>query len=142
MAEQKKDSAEAKGATPPVPEPDFRHIVETLAVAAMVWTGQIAQPDGKPLEPNLEMAKYQIGLLEILQRKTKGNLEKAEEDLLAEMLHAARLAFVRAADELKRKAHKQGDAAARSTSQEQKEGSPKEPGENKQNDGLQKTETS
>jgi hypothetical protein len=90
--EDKKPEPEAPVAPP---EPSFRHIVDTFAIPAMIWTGQIRSPVDQDLEPNLELAKYHIGLLEVLEQKSKGNLDADEENYLAEMLSTARLAYIR-----------------------------------------------
>jgi hypothetical protein len=45
-------------------------------------------------KPNLEMAKHNIDLLELLQEKTKGNLTAAENELLTHLLFQLRMSFV------------------------------------------------
>ena len=46
------------------------------------------------MEENLLFAKYQIGILEMLQEKTKGNLDREEELHLENTLHTLRMAFI------------------------------------------------
>jgi len=103
MSEDRPDKKPLDPKRQPVGEPSFFRIVETFAVPAMVWTGYAPNPLDEKAGPDLDLAKYHIGLLEVLERKTKGNLEKAEADFLAEMLHVTRLAFVRARDKLEEK---------------------------------------
>jgi len=98
MAEQKPTQQHvAEGEKPPL-EPSFFHIVETFAVPAMVWTGHLPNPVDEKAPPNLELAKYQIGMLQLLAEKTKGNLNKDEQDFLDQMLHAVRMAYLRASE--------------------------------------------
>jgi hypothetical protein len=42
------------------------------------------------------MAKYHIDLLEVLQQKTKGNLDKDEEELFENILYHLRMKYVQA----------------------------------------------
>ena len=44
--------------------------------------------------PNLEMAKHNIDLLELLQEKTKGNLTPDEDQLLTHLLFQVRMTYV------------------------------------------------
>jgi hypothetical protein len=60
-----------------------------LGLAPHPQTGQVAQ--------ELDHAKYFIDQLEMLEAKTKGNLDKREEGLLKQSLTNLRLAFVEAA---------------------------------------------
>jgi len=59
-----------------------------LGLAPHPQTGQVAQ--------DLEHAKYFIDQLEMLEAKTRGNLDKREEALLRQSLTTLRLAFVEA----------------------------------------------
>ena len=49
---------------------------------------------GTPID--LEMAKHNIGLLELMQEKTKGNLTPDEAQLLQHLLFQLRMSFVQA----------------------------------------------
>jgi len=98
MSEQRTEKGASSQPHVPPPEPSFFRIVESIAVPALIWTGHLRNPLDDKAEPDFELAKYQIGLLEVLEKKTKGNLEKDEEDFLGNMLHSARVAYVRATD--------------------------------------------
>jgi hypothetical protein len=74
-----RDSAE-------LPEPQFAHIIETFAVQAMIYLGKIINPITNKYEE-------EIGILEMLEAKTKGNLLSEESHLLEELLHTTRLAY-------------------------------------------------
>jgi hypothetical protein len=55
--------------------------------------GEIAEP-GAPHAPDLAAAKQMIDLLGILRDKTTGNLDAAEDQLLASMLYDLRMRYV------------------------------------------------
>ena len=69
-----------------VPEIDFRTFVIQLAQGALVGLGEEPHPETKQTEANLSLAQYHIGLLNMLQRKTKSNLSSDEQELLAALL--------------------------------------------------------
>ena len=77
-----------------LPPAELNHIIHTFGVQAMIHLGRLPNPVDEQPEINLNMAKFNIDLLEILQDKTKGNLTEAEEKLLEEMLHVLRLTYV------------------------------------------------
>ncbi len=69
---------------------DFALLVRQHLTQAVWFCGYGAE--GK--QRDLELAKKEIAILEVLQAKTKGNLTADEERLLADALHEARMAFV------------------------------------------------
>lgn len=78
-----------------LPKGDFSGLVSMLATQAMFAMGLI-QPEGQEKrEPDLELARYNIDMLEALQEKTEGNLESKEEDMLRQALDQLRMAFVK-----------------------------------------------
>lgn len=107
------------GGPGPMPEPSFQHLVETFAVPALIWTGVLRNPADEEAEPNLELAKYQIGLLEVLEQKCKGNLDAPEQEYIEGMLHNVRMAYVQA-----RKAMMGEAPAADSSSESETEPAP------------------
>ena len=81
---------------PEFPPASFEILISALATEAMMGMGQIPHPvSGKP-EPNLSQARYAIDMLEVLQTKTKGNLEDGEENALRDLLHQLRMSFIAA----------------------------------------------
>ena len=46
----------------------------------------------------MELAKYNIDMLETLEEKTKGNLSEQEEKALANMIGQVRMAYVQASE--------------------------------------------
>ena len=57
---------------------DFSTFVLSLSTTALYQMGLVDDPDsGERIEPNLALAQQTIDTLEMLQRKTRGNLEPA-----------------------------------------------------------------
>lgn len=77
-----------------IPAPTFIEIVQTLAMQAMVGLGGMQGPDGQAIPANLDLAKHFIDMLDVLEKKTKGNLEENERDVLDTTLHQLRMAYV------------------------------------------------
>lgn len=69
-------------------------LMQAQQIALML--GQIPGPDGKPMEANLPVARIFIDQLEMIREKTRGNLTREEEDVLAKVLADLQLAFVEA----------------------------------------------
>lgn len=59
---------------------------------------QLCSDDGPPQEPDLPGARVQIDLLEVLQEKTRGNLQEDEDKLLATVLYELRMAWLQVRD--------------------------------------------
>lgn len=83
---------------PPSTEPSaqFVQLIQTFGLQALMASGRIANPITQETEVDLTMARYHIGVLEVLEAKTQGNLTPEEEGALSESLHHARMAFVEA----------------------------------------------
>lgn len=77
------------------PPASFTVLVSMLFSQAMSLLGQLPGPDGKT-EVNKPFAKHTIDTLEVLEEKTKGNLDDEEKQVLNEALHVLRMAFVNA----------------------------------------------
>ena len=69
-----------------VPEIDFRTFVIQLAQGAMVGLGEEPDPETTKTKQNIPLAKYHIGLLNMLATKTNGNLSTEERELLNALL--------------------------------------------------------
>lgn len=78
---------------PPLPTASFEVLINSLAMPAMLNLGMISMPNHKP---NLNEAKFYIDLLEVVEQKTKGNLEVTEHNTLTALLYELRMAFVAA----------------------------------------------
>ena len=94
----RKKTGDQKAAHGPLPPGNFAALISTLVTQTFFALGmlQVKGQDEKK-EPDLEMAKYNIDMLETLEEKTKGNLTKEEETVLESTLNEVRMAYVRAA---------------------------------------------
>ena len=91
---QSESAASAEeGAYPPA---SFEMLISSLATEAMMAMGQIPHPVTGQAEANLDQARYAIDLLEILQEKTKGNLDDQQDNALRDILHQLRMSYIAA----------------------------------------------
>ena len=79
---------------PPLPEPTLAAHVSQLAAEAAVALGDVEHPASGRRQPDLELAKYLIDTLAMLQKKTEGNRDETESRLLDEALYQLRLRYV------------------------------------------------
>ena len=81
----------------PLDEPpavDFTMLINAMAQPALIYLGEIPHPGtGRP-ELDLEQARLQIDLLDILRIKCRGNLSDEEQALLDRILYHVRMLFV------------------------------------------------
>jgi len=82
----------------PLPPGNFAALVSMLVTQALFALGAIKTQGQEDKEPDLEMAKYNIDMLEALEEKTKGNLTEAEQKVLSDTLNEIRMAYVKAAE--------------------------------------------
>ena len=75
-------------------EVDFSTHILSLASSALISLGKMPAPDGETLTPDLEAAKHLIDVIGMLEGKTKGNLDDAEQKLLQSLLYDLRVAYV------------------------------------------------
>lgn len=91
-------------AAPTTADPAERHsmlfagLVLQQANLAAAYLGQAPNPETGHTEVNLEAASLFIDTLEMLEAKTRGNLQPEEARFLADTLTRLRLAFVQAAE--------------------------------------------
>ncbi len=97
MKEQEKVEHEKKEEPlPPMPEANFSGLVSMLATQAFYALGLI-RPEGdedKQVEPDWQIAKFNIDMLGMLEEKCKGNLTEEEAGLLKSTLDQLRMLFV------------------------------------------------
>lgn len=80
-----------------LPKVDFGTFLLSLGTSALFHLGLIADSEsGEKTEPNLPLARQTIDAIEMLQDKTRGNLEEEEEKLLQNLLTELRIRFVEA----------------------------------------------
>lgn len=87
-------SAEAE-----LPGVDFATFAISLGTSALYHLGLVDDPeDGGRAEKNLLLAQQTIDTLEMLERKTRGNLDAEEAQLLENLLYELRMRFVEASE--------------------------------------------
>ena len=95
---EKKKTQEEKQARGPLPQGNFAALISMLTTQALFALGLLQVKGQEKREPDLELAKYNIDMLETLQEKTKGNLTKEEETVLANTLNELRMGYVKVAE--------------------------------------------
>jgi hypothetical protein len=73
---------------------DFPTFVLSVASAAMMGLGLAPRPESGKTSVDLEMARQNIDLLEMIQAKTKNNLSAEEAKLLERVLYEVRTKFL------------------------------------------------
>ena len=76
----------------------FAHMVMQQSSMAMMLLGKTAHPETGKIVRDLEGARLFIDVLEMLEVKTKGNLNPQEAAMLKQSLMSLRMAFVEAVD--------------------------------------------
>ena len=88
-------SEQAKHGPEPLPQIDFSTFILSLSTSAFYHLGMVPDPEtGKPAPPNRALARQTNDTLEVLQLKTRGNLDAQESHLLESLLYELRLRFV------------------------------------------------
>jgi hypothetical protein len=95
-AEKKKEHEEdvQRG---PLPQGNFAALISMLTTQTLFALGLLHIKGQEKKEPDLELAKYNIDMLETLEEKTKGNLTKEEEAVLTNTLSELRMGYVKVA---------------------------------------------
>ncbi|SRR6056297_1548193 len=108
MAEQKAKESPAETAEPAepanaeqqaVPPASLMTLISMLFTQAMAMLGQIPDPTTGKASVDKPIAKHYIDTLEMLEQKTKGNVDDEEAKMFAEALHALRITYVSAQGE-------------------------------------------
>jgi hypothetical protein len=81
----------------PMPEGNFAALISMLTTQTLFALGLLQIKGQEEKEPDLELAKYNIDMLQTLEEKTKGNLSPEEETVLANTLSDLRMGYVQAA---------------------------------------------
>lgn len=92
-AERKKTEKQKRRG--PLPAGDFAGLISMLMTQTLLAMGALVPEGQEKKEPDLELARYHIDILEMLETKTKGNLSEQEAGLLAEALHQVRMLYVK-----------------------------------------------
>lgn len=81
----------------PLPKGDFAALISMLVTQALFALGVLQVEGQEKKEPDLELAKYSIDMLETIGEKTKGNLTEEEKKVLENTLSQVRMAYVKVA---------------------------------------------
>jgi hypothetical protein len=77
----------------------FSNLLIMLSTSAMQQLGKLVDPSIGNAEVNLEGAQVSIDMLEMLQARTKGNLDTDEERMLKDLLASLQMNYVETARE-------------------------------------------
>ena len=97
----------------------FYQLILSMQSAAWYQLGKVASPFSGKIERDLQQAKHSIDMLEMIQRKTKGNLSDEEHKLLDHVLYELRLNYV---EEVKKPDTEQQKEAEAATPEEESSG--------------------
>jgi len=92
------EDAPANAGSEEIMSAQFASLVVQQTNLALMLLGRLPHPETGQTRKDIEGAKMVIDQLEMLQVKTRGNLDKDEEKLLKQSLTALRMAFVKAVD--------------------------------------------
>jgi len=73
---------------------DFPTFILSIGSAAMMGLGLAPRPDSGKTEVDLDMARQNIDLLEMIQKKTLENLTPDEDKLMERVLYEVRTKFL------------------------------------------------
>ena len=76
-----------------LPQPSLELLITQLAAQALMQLGEAPNPLTGAPEVALPRARFTIGLLEVLEQKTRGNLDLEEQRFLGESLARVRARY-------------------------------------------------
>lgn len=77
------------------PPMDFATFCLSIGTTALVSLGIEPDPETGERELDLELAKQNIEILDMLEDKTKGNLTEREKEIIQKLLYDLRMSYVR-----------------------------------------------
>ena len=81
-----------------MPKVTFASFILSLNTTALFHLGEIPHPESGKSNVDLELVKHTIDTLSILHDKTRGNLDKNEEELVTNILYDLKIRYVKAFD--------------------------------------------
>jgi hypothetical protein len=81
-----------------LPKVDFSSFILSIYSSGLVQLGKVEDPSTGKIQKDMTVAKYTIDMMAMLSEKTKGNLNKDEENLMRALLSEIRMAYVEAKD--------------------------------------------
>jgi len=85
---------EAKGTAADAQAANFMELINLIALQAAIALGGYQGPGGERIPPNPYAARHHIDLLEVLEKKTAGNLTAEEKRILEAVLYELRMQYV------------------------------------------------
>ena len=104
-----------------LPEASFPSLILTLGTGALQHMGLVENPLTGKTEKDMKLAKHTIDMLDMLKKKTKGNLRKEEEKLLEELLYDLRMKYVKAKGRVEDEEESTDEEQAREVGSERRE---------------------
>lgn len=95
--EQEKEQKQQEKQRGPLPKGDLAALISMLTTQAFFALGALQVEGQEKKEPDLELAKYSIDMLDTIEEKTKGNLTEQEQKVLERTLSEVRMAYVNVA---------------------------------------------
>ena len=77
----------------------FMHLVSMLAMSAIQQMGKLVDPGTGKAEINLEAAQATIDMLDMLEARTRGNLDAEETKLIKDTLMSLKMNYVESQDQ-------------------------------------------
>lgn len=74
---------------------NFTNFVLSLSTSALFHFGDFPETEGGKPQKNLPAAKQTIDILDMLNEKTKGNLDKNESDLIQGVLYELKMRYIK-----------------------------------------------
>jgi hypothetical protein len=72
----------------------FYQLILSMQASVMQHLGKVMSPMSGDIERNLDAAKYSIDILDMIKRKTEGNLSDDESKMLEHVLYQLRMNYV------------------------------------------------
>ncbi|MDA0836282.1 MAG: DUF1844 domain-containing protein [Planctomycetota bacterium] len=91
-----KTTADCKADKPPIPEPSLQHLIMSFATQALFGLGEAENPATSKKEQDLDWAKFNIDMLEMLEEKTRDNTSAEEKNLFVQILYDLRMRYIKA----------------------------------------------
>ncbi len=76
------------------PPANFSTVVSIFSTQALVAMGAIPNPATGEPDIQVDLARHLIDLIDVLEKKSKGNLDQAEISMIESTLHHLRMSFV------------------------------------------------
>ncbi len=86
---------------PPLPPIDFPSYILSYYTQGLVLLGEVPNPYTNKKEEDVQAARHTIDILSMLEQKTKGNLDKEEQQLLESVLYELRMKFMARTNRIK-----------------------------------------